>query len=81
MEHQWNDNWQVTEVLNEIPVSVPLSITNPICQDSNLGNNTVYEWRFLYSEDYPVIIQKKNMYSYVILLDSSLCFWNCVYNV
>jgi len=60
---------------------VPLSITNPICQDSNLGNSTVYEWRLLYSEDYPVIIRKKDMYSYVILLDSFLCFWNCIYSV
>jgi len=61
MEHQWNDNWQVTDVFSEIPVSVPLSITNPICQDSNLGNSTVYKWHLLYSEDYPVIIENTVM--------------------
>lgn len=61
MAHQWNDNWHVTEVLSEIPVSMPLFITNPVCQDPNLGNSTVYKWHLLYSEDTPVIIENTVM--------------------
>lgn len=50
------------KTLSEIPVSVPLPVTNPICQDSYLGKSTVYKWRLLYSEDYLVNIIKRMCY-------------------